>query len=381
MNSHAGRLFLNILGGAFSICVYAYSSPHVLAAEYDIHVIGSQGYEPQRPAINNLGQIAVLSRNSANTIFAKYEVGASDAPSDVMPIFPSGASLSDLGQLLGLVSSGSPLQYQLQLLSGNTLSTVGVVPSQLDYSSIIDHNSSGQFVGIHYQEFFSVVTTYVGSIGGSIADIGTLGGEFTLATDINEVGQTVGVSQTGATPIQINNGASVEEAFIYYNDNMRGLGTLGGLSSYAAAINDFGQVAGESSTTQGYSHAFLYSSQLGMQDIGTPNFASYALDLNNSSWVVGVELDGFGKMQAFVFDESRGMRRLIDLISPGTEWSELSQATSINNLGQIVGIGLYQGETRAFLLNPTPEPTTYLLFCSALVALSMLHPRGKLPRR
>lgn len=36
-------------------------------------------------------------------------------------------------------------------------------------------------------------------------------------------------------------------------------------------------------------------------------------------------------------------------------WSDLNQATSINNSGQIVGNGIYNGKEMAFLLTPLPE--------------------------
>jgi probable HAF family extracellular repeat protein len=117
------------------------------------------------------------------------------------------------------------------------------------------------------------------------------------------------------------------------------------------------------------SHAFLYDPSLGMQDIGRSNLVSYALDINNNAQVVGVEIDDAGKMHAFIHDGTNSLRWLENLISPNTGWTQLSEAGSINNLGQIVGIGLYNGESHAFLLTPIPEPSTFILLLAAVYLL------------
>jgi hypothetical protein len=51
------------------------------------------------------------------------------------------------------------------------------------------------------------------------------------------------------------------------------------------------------------------------------------------------------------------MQDLIDLIPAGSGWT-LQYAFGINDAGQIVGRGTYQGQPdQAYLLTPTPEPT------------------------
>ena len=66
------------------------------------------------------------------------------------------------------------------------------------------------------------------------------------------------------------------------------LGTLGGTSSYAFAVNASGHVVGSSHTAAGAMHAFLWTPGGGMQDLGTlPGGYSGASALNDRGQAVG----------------------------------------------------------------------------------------------
>lgn len=81
-----------------------------------------------------------------------------------------------------------------------------------------------------------------------VRDLGSLGGRFTVATDLNASGQVTGYSET--TEGQVH-------AFLYRNGEMQDLGTLGGAGSLSDAINDVGQVTGFALTAKGEAHAFV----------------------------------------------------------------------------------------------------------------------------
>jgi probable HAF family extracellular repeat protein len=69
----------------------------------------------------------------------------------------------------------------------------------------------------------------------TVADLGTLGGNFSLALDISSTGQVVGQSSTAHGD---------NHAFLWEKGAMTNLGTLGGSESRAAAINPRGQIVG-----------------------------------------------------------------------------------------------------------------------------------------
>ncbi len=102
----------------------------------------------------------------------------------------------------------------------------------------------------------------------TIVDLGTLGGTNSIGYAVNNKGQVAGDSY-------LSNGRT--RAFLYANGIMTNLGTLGGEYSGAShytskyvfmGVNDNGQVSGTSLTSSGHEHAFLYQNGT-MIDLGT----------------------------------------------------------------------------------------------------------------
>ena len=83
----------------------------------------------------------------------------------------------------------------------------------------------------------------------TMTDLGTLGGTFSFAVAINDLGQVVGSSTTTTGEIH---------AFRWQAGVMTDLGTLGGTSSEAHAINGRGRIVGHSETAAGVTHAVLW---------------------------------------------------------------------------------------------------------------------------
>ena len=113
-------------------------------------------------------------------------------------------------------------------------------------------------------------------------DLGTLGGTYSEALAVNDLGQVVGASYTAGVPLL--------HAFLWTaHDGMIDLGTLGGRYSGATWVNNGGQVVGESTVaSDGSFHAFLWTASEGMIDLGTLGGpVSAAQAVNESGQVVG----------------------------------------------------------------------------------------------
>jgi probable HAF family extracellular repeat protein len=127
--------------------------------------------------------------------------------------------------------------------------------------------------------------------GGKVRDLGTLGGPVSAALDINDQRQVVGWSYRRG--VEYRWGIDPRHAFLWENGRMRDLGTLRRFpaalsSSEATAINERGQVVGDSLVRPGVRHAFLWENGE-MLDLGTlpGDTESGATGINDAGDVVG----------------------------------------------------------------------------------------------
>ncbi|MEP0847384.1 MAG: hypothetical protein HRF50_11285 [Phycisphaerae bacterium] len=184
-------------------------------------------------------------------------------------------------------------------------------------------------------------------VGGTLFDMGTLGGSFSYAYDATSDGRIVGASAVASDAAQF--------AFLWQAGAFHNLGTLGGLNSQAYAINEAGDVVGWAQTAGGVSHAFLFTTDAAGNVVTRTNLGelgggySYAYGVNAQQQVVGTS-DG----RAFLW-ENGAMQDLNSLISPAAGWT-LEAAWDINDAGWIVGVGQHRGFPHAFLLAPNDCP-------------------------
>jgi probable HAF family extracellular repeat protein len=253
-------------------------------------------------------------------------------------------------------------------------------------------NNGGQVVG-HAQtnatdpNGFQASHAFVTEPDGTLKDLGTLGGGSSFASDINARGQIVGASAVAMEPpAGVTSGLWPSHAFLHEDGKMKSLGTLGGPTSEARAINDAGQVVGGSSVDPNAYQTRAFLSQDGkMTDLGTlGGKSSFAYDINNKGVIVGESLlpalNGLERLAAFVYADGR-MQNLADLVDSPLDM-ELARATAINDAGQIVVEGVQYEDGAAVyasvLLTPTgmlpppipsPEPSTWILFAAAALPL------------
>jgi probable HAF family extracellular repeat protein len=120
----------------------------------------------------------------------------------------------------------------------------------------------------------------------AVRDLGTLGGRpHSYAVALNERAQVIGwCSNTPGTDEEL---PPTPRAFLWENGEMRDLGTLGGTYSIAYAINEAGQVAGQSQTADGQWHAVVWENgEMSALDTLGGKYSA-ALAINDAGQIVG----------------------------------------------------------------------------------------------
>ncbi len=182
--------------------------------------------------------------------------------------------------------------------------------------------------------------------GGKMKDLGTLGGNDAVAVLVNQLGQVVGESYTNTTP-NATTGVPTQDPFLWQNGKMIDLGTLGGTFGEVSAINNRGQVVGQSNVAGDLGPApFLWDhgvlTYLGNL-VTLPGLAgpAGAYWINNIGEVVGVSLNNDLAFDAFFWRQGT----MTDLGNLGV----FSVAYGINDGGQVVGDSFTGSEFSAFL--------------------------------
>lgn len=231
-------------------------------------------------------------------------------------------------------------------------------------------NEKGQVAGYSFTNTTPNDTTGIPTVhpflwkNGMMRDLGSLGGtlsvpgSFNLAPGgqvLNDSGNVAGTSMLA--------GDEVWHAFVWSNGTMIDLGTLGGSTSDAVAINNKGQVIGRAKVTDTpfVRHAFVWEKGE-MTDLGavTPCTRSTAISINSAGQIVGDlgsctnDPNDIAFFSAFIVEKGRPMVDLNTLITPPSD-IHLVDAWFINDRGEIVAVGLLpDGSTRAVLLVPIP---------------------------
>jgi probable HAF family extracellular repeat protein len=264
------------------------------------------------------------------------------------------------------------------------------LPEGYACSKAADINNAGDIVGQMWGSGWDHAPLACLWQGGMPIPLGTLGGDESYASAVNELGQIVGCSDVPdfydrgflweagvltslgpdestepgdaflSDPYDINSAGRVvgetnygmgwRAAFMWED----GVTTpLGGLAC-ARSINDLGLVVGE--TTGDWQAALWQDGTLTGLGALPGCSVSWARDINNAGLIVGSSMEGvFSADQWACIWQDNVIANLNDLISPGSGWT-LQEATAVNERGWIVGYGRIGGQTHAFLLTPIAEP-------------------------
>lgn len=178
-----------------------------------------------------------------------------------------------------------------------------------------------------------------------------VGASNTVPLGINNKGDVVGMFRVG----------NITHAFRYTDDlGMDDLGTLTGTATaMARGTNDLGEVVGDSGP-----HAFRFTPGSGLEDF-TNGMLSRANAINNSGWIVGTLDPNSFSFASFLYTPAAGLSQLI---------SGSGRAYDINELGQVVGISGLRAfrHTQGVGLEIIPVPPDRGYFSSRGLAINDL---------
>lgn len=215
--------------------------------------------------------------------------------------------------------------------NGSTVTDLGTLSPLLD-STATGINTQGDIVGYSSNASNSFAFLHRNNVM-SLVPLGE-------AHDINDNGLIVG------------HGGSTWTARTWdtVSGQLTNLGTLGGVRSRAFAVNNAGQVVGWSSTGAGEWHSYVWSAATGMVDLGAataPRIESFAWDINNLGVIVG-HTNNLGTHRAYVWQN--GVTTDLNSLLPSNSGWVLERANAINDYNCITGWGRYRGEQRAFVM-------------------------------
>jgi uncharacterized membrane protein len=357
--------------------VLVWMVPAFSSLSYRAVDLGTLGGSSSRAlCINDYGQVVGWALNDAGqqkaTIFDATGNGQNrdlGAISQLYEPYPGYArAINNRGEIVGSIygwASFAPMpgsgyvERAVRFDPSGNVSLGGVSGSPDYFSRACSINDSGQIVGYSSYGFVEKAVKYGSSSGSANIRLDHGTAPETRAFSINDRGQIAGYIFNPMTYRAVLFDSSGIDGNIVY------LGASGEVGSEAYCINNRDEVVGWTYGSGGYDNACLFDSSGQGRNVNLGTLASdtssQANCISDSGKIVGWSGDGGSDMTATWFDPS-GNGGNVDLnttIDPALGW-RLTEATWINDIGQIVGYGRINNETHAFLLNPVhmPEPAT-----------------------
>jgi uncharacterized membrane protein len=349
--------------------------PQKAAADPIFQIIGLGGQNSQAYGINNFGAVVGVF-GATNDPYEQilpflWEDGTfTQLPTQYDPLGRrrgAAFAISDSGYIAGL--EGNPSSRYHGAIWQNGQFSQWLIGG--DFSKLDDINNSGEAVGASFT--LGHVISY-GIPQGQVYADASLG--------INDAGQIVGFSMLDPS--------SAPQAILYANGTLTTLfPNSGNVPSAAIAINNRGSIAGmydgnaflldggryinlgfsipdQTTITGGTAPYLTCTNPSGGSNCyptlaGLDTFAGNPLAMNDWGEVVGGQYIWYGGQ----------LYNVNDLLPANSGWT-ITDVSDVNDWGQIVGTGIYDGQTEAFIANPVPEPGSITLLLAGLTMTLML---------
>jgi probable HAF family extracellular repeat protein len=262
-------------------------------------------------------------------------------------------------------SSGGTYPYKHEYGAYTILGTLGGTYSSQQHSAN-SVNNGGHIVGSSLNSSGNARAVLWNPGNNSAVDLRTLAGisssYSSAANRINNSGWIVGLSHSADS-------GNPQHAFLVHRtatlDFQKDLGTLTGLNSdisTAAAVNEFGYVAGTSYDSSFWGRAFIkapdggsgftHTKHANFTNLGVLSGGLYSVasDINDLNMVVG-NSGNWSTSNGFIYVPRLGYLVNLNSVIPASAGWVISSAVAINNQMKVTGTGVINGQTRAFVLN------------------------------
>jgi len=351
---------------AHAVCALLSALPLAALPVFDVQAIGPAGFPSFATAINATGAVVGNYTLPDGTfrafLYQDGQVTTLALPANAVQTWAT--AISNNGQAGGYTDLLLSPQGLVWDSDGNAVATPGAYVMGLNGAG----DAAGMAIGPDGAGYAFVTRNGVLTSLGQPA-----GGPWSSAYAISSNGIAVGAAMNGSV------------RFTAFSASPNGATTLlnglGGANSYARAVNAAGAVAGQAQTASSALQAVIWSGSnpTALGSLGGANSSAYAID--SQGHVAGTaDLANNAGTAAFLYTGGN-MYDLNALLLPNSGW-QLLAAYGMNDAGQIVGRGLYNGAEQAFLLTPqtpsfepaaapaeVPEPATFFLIGVPLLGL------------
>lgn len=333
------------------ICILS-TSTLVKAAQYKLHVLDVPHGRAYSAAyqINDEGIIAGIAAGSYST-----RDTAGVYYWDTTGLHYAGFSLTSYS-IIGLNNSGTIVGSRY-VSDNSTLSTLPtLLPSPYGENILADINDTGIVVGWSKYDYYARTHAALWDAEG-IHDLGTLAGDTSSrAIRLNNGGTVVGES-TGM----------ISRGVIWSNGNKVETGILPRYtSSIAHGINNREVVIGSCYNpdyfyTGAFEKAFIWQNGQLVDLLNRSDVSSFAADINDNGQIVGYTYTYYGQSTAFLYENGA----ITTLEGLGGE----TRAFGINSDGWIVGQAGSDANWHAVVWEPIPEPSSIIVLFGGLCSL------------
>ncbi|MEO7854844.1 MAG: PEP-CTERM sorting domain-containing protein [Rubrivivax sp.] len=374
------------LGTALTLLLATWAPAAMAQTAYVLRDLGTLGGTSSFARdINNLGQVTGNAQTAAGQPSPRLNAYVWSQPGPLVNIgvlpgsnnFSRGYAINDLGVVVGESDNNSSRAF---VYANGVMTGLTRLAGDNDRGVAHGINNSGVIVGISSNGLASRPTRWINGVAGDLGSVDGLSTTSGRAWGLNEAGQVVGHSRRDTA-------TTVSQATFWSGTG--GPLNLGSLLpdsfSEAFAINAAGTiagvaVAGNTSSGTNIRQAVRWTtdgSAYAIEALGSMGRSfSEAKDINNAGQIVGfVSNIGGSPQRAFLY-QAGAMVDLNSFIDAASGFTLLS-AEGINQRGDIVGWGTFNGQTHAYVLTAVPEPSSAALLLAGLLGAGLWRARRR----